>query len=229
MVWPIVAAAAPAVIGAAADVVGGYLSGERAEKASKKAYKRALEFAQNGIQWKVADANAAGINPYYALGAPTASYTDSGIGASGGIGEGLSNAGQSISRAALAMSPAPDKVAAAMAPLALERAGLENDYLRAKIAAEMRLISQPGSPMGVNALPPGASRSSQFGNIPTRDIAQGQKAEDWAGDFLGSIIASVGALEDFGRANAYGPGPSWMRSGSYTRRSPYRSSGGGGW
>lgn len=33
------------------------------------------EFAQNGIQWRVADAKKAGIHPLYALGANTATYT----------------------------------------------------------------------------------------------------------------------------------------------------------
>lgn len=150
---PSMFAGLPTQIGTALDFAGSWLSNERAKDASKKAYKRAKEFAQSGIQWRVADANAAGINPYFALGAPTATYSDMVGGGGSPLGETLSNMGQNISRAALANSPAPDKMAAALQPLALERAGLENDYLRAKIASEQRLMSQAGSYAG---LPGGA-------------------------------------------------------------------------
>lgn len=54
------------------------------------------DFAQNSLQWKVADARKAGINPYYALGASGMSYqpvADYGS----DFGQAIANAGQSIS------------------------------------------------------------------------------------------------------------------------------------
>lgn len=69
------------------------------------------EFARSGIQWRVEDARAAGINPIYALGAGGASFTPvtsaftpvTGKADSySAMGATLSNMGQNISRAVLA-------------------------------------------------------------------------------------------------------------------------------
>lgn len=169
------------------NALGSWLNASASEKASKKAYKRAKEFAQSGIQWKVADANAAGINPYFALGAPTATYSDSSVGVDP-LGSALSAMGQDVSRAALVNQPAPTKVAAAMQGLELERAGLENDYLRAKIAAENRLLTQPGSPV----VSPGV-----IGNIPTSNVNRAQNLENWGGELTGDVGGLMGALGDW--------------------------------
>ena len=56
-----------AVLSGGLQAAGSYFSANAAKDASKKAYKRAKEFAQSGIQWKVADAEKAGINPYLRL------------------------------------------------------------------------------------------------------------------------------------------------------------------
>lgn len=189
---------AQAVASGGLQALGSYLSADAAKDASKKAYKRAKEFAQSGIQWKVADANAAGINPYFALGAPTATYSDSGVGVDP-VGEAVSAMGQNISRAALANAPAPDKMAAAMQPLILEKAGLENDYLRAKIASEMRLATQVGSPLGSNTIP--------IADVDMK-VAQpgyGQRQEDNYGDFGGSALGLLALIRDAAVTSGGGP------------------------
>ena len=55
----------------AAPIIGGLMSNESNEDAGNANAALQREFAQNGIRWKVADAEAAGIHPLYALGAQT--------------------------------------------------------------------------------------------------------------------------------------------------------------
>jgi len=79
------------------------------------------EYAQNRIQWTVADAKAAGINPLAALGNATQSYSNV-VGASD-AGAGTAALGQNLGRALSAMSSKED-----------EKDKLEMDLTRAKIA-----------------------------------------------------------------------------------------------
>lgn len=59
------------------------------------------DFAQQGIRWKVADAEQAGINPLFALGASTTSFSPVSVGSTvaSGLADSLSSAGQDIGRA----------------------------------------------------------------------------------------------------------------------------------
>lgn len=144
------------LISAGASLLGGLFSGNQSEKNAQlqmqnAAQDRALqkEFAQNSIQWKTADAKSAGISPYYALGAPTASYTPVSIGdgAESGIGKGLSAASQDLGRAAAAAMSKPDRdeVAKKSADLALENSSLQNELLKTQIA-KMRGQIGPAMP-----------------------------------------------------------------------------------
>lgn len=56
------------------------------QKANEENIKMQKEFAQNGIQWKVMDAQKAGIHPAVALGANTYQATPSSVGVSSGKG-----------------------------------------------------------------------------------------------------------------------------------------------
>lgn len=56
------------------------------QKANEENIKMQKEFAQNGIQWKVQDAEKAGIHPAVALGAQTYQATPSSVGVSSGKG-----------------------------------------------------------------------------------------------------------------------------------------------
>lgn len=125
-----VASMAP-LIGAGID----WLSGRQQSQENTAAQK---EFAQNGIRWRVEDAKAAGIHPLYALGAQTSSFSPV------SVGSNFAAAGQDISRSVDAARTAPERTDARIAALSLERAGLENDLLRAQIASTVTRLNQGG-------------------------------------------------------------------------------------
>ena len=124
--------AAAAMVGG--QILGGILGDKAKEDAAGKEYQRQKEFAQHGIRWKVADAQAAKIHPLYALGAQSHSYAPQMAGGSE-LGRAIQQSGQDIGRAAMAQQTQKQRQAAAapLAALTLERASLENDMLRAQI------------------------------------------------------------------------------------------------
>lgn len=121
------------------------------------------EFAQQGIQWRVADAKAAGIHPLYALGGGGASYSPSAVsvGADGpsGLGRDLADMGQGIGRAVGAASSKEDRAGeaftAAQRAQALERGSLENDHLRLQILAAQGALARAGTGPGIPTGPSG--------------------------------------------------------------------------
>lgn len=133
---PATIAALGAVGGAAID----FLSGQRA---ADKNYEAQKEFAQMGLRWKVDDAKAAGLHPLAALGASTTSFAPSYVG--GSVGRDLAEAGQDYSRAVTATSSAGERRAndAVLLRLGVERAELENELLKARIAKERGQIGPP--------------------------------------------------------------------------------------
>lgn len=89
-----------ALIGGGANILGGLLGQQSAQRVAQQNIQAQQQFAQHGIQWKVEDARAAGINPLAALGASTSSFSN--IAGSNDLGAGVSAAGQNVARAALA-------------------------------------------------------------------------------------------------------------------------------
>lgn len=86
-------------IGAIGSLIGGKQSSNNAQALANMNYEAQKEFAQNGIRWKVADAEAAGIHPLYALGASTNSYSPvSGYGGDNGISDAFSQLGNGFSQ-----------------------------------------------------------------------------------------------------------------------------------
>lgn len=87
-------------------------------------YNSQKEFLQNGIQWKVSDAQKAGIHPLYALGAQTTGFQPSFVASDysgyGQIGQNLSNAFQTYANKT-------------MTELQLKNQELQNEYLQAQI------------------------------------------------------------------------------------------------
>lgn len=123
-------------IGAAANLLGGWLSGNKNEEARNVEADRQREFAQSGIQWKVADAEKAGIHPLYALGANTVSYAPQSVGDSN-LGTGIAAAGQDISRAMQATQTKEGRETAytkTVQDMSIQKMGLENEMLAAQIA-----------------------------------------------------------------------------------------------
>lgn len=125
------------IIGAGSNLLGGILGNNSAQEAIDF-QKKAM---QNGIQWRVADAQKAGIHPLFALGAST-SMPSAVISP---MGEGVAAAGQDLSRAADALMDSKEKgsvFSKSLAALQLERGGLENELLRSQI----RRLNAPGTP-----------------------------------------------------------------------------------
>lgn len=96
-------------------------------------------FAKNALQWKVKDAEKAGVHPLYALGAPTMSFSpvSLGGGSAPSMAASLGSMGQDISRALAAGMPKEGKIEAftqAAQTLQLENMQLQNDKLRSDIA-----------------------------------------------------------------------------------------------
>lgn len=111
------------------------------------------EFAQSGVQWKVSDAEKAGIHPLYALGAQTQAFSPITMGASSeaatGTSRALSDMGQDVSRAIRATTSNEDRVYdTKMRALNLRKAELENNLLASKIATTTGAGIGPGLPTG---------------------------------------------------------------------------------
>lgn len=131
------------IISAGANLLGGILGQNKQDKIAKQNIQLQKDFAQQGIQWKVADAKAAGLHPLAALGAQTSSFAPVSVGDS--LTPSLSAAGQDISRAVNATRTSGQRIDAytkTVQDLTLQRMGLENQLLGSQIAK----INQTGAP-----------------------------------------------------------------------------------
>lgn len=183
-------------------LLGTFLGNQQRDQGKEREIELQREFAQNGLRWKVEDAQRAGVHPLAALGATGASYSPVGLG-DNDTASGLSGMGQDIGRAIDATRTQPERmgaVSAKMEALGLERAGLENELLRAQIMDITRPRTPPFPMAGSDYPMPGqpGSRSIEAGNM-TFEAPPGwspaQKVEDELGDpaqFLYSIPA-IGA------------------------------------
>lgn len=149
-----------AVLGAATSLAGGLLGNQAQNKANKQAEAHALrqealqrEFAQSGIQWKVADAEKAGVHPLFALGANTTSYQPTNVGGGAADFSFLGDAGQNIGRAIDATRSTPaSAMALQLGKIQLEGAQLDNDLKRAQLASAIALNNQTGPHPGLPGL-----------------------------------------------------------------------------
>ncbi|QXP44133.1 MAG: DNA pilot protein [Arizlama microvirus] len=136
-----------AALPAAASLVGGLISAKKAGDIQDSNVAQQNAFAQHGIQWKVADAKAAGINPLAALGAPTMSYSPQQVGGPD-VGTAISDMGQNLGRAVDASSTSEARSSSKVVEaLTLERAKLQNDLLRSQIT-QINRASNPPFPSG---------------------------------------------------------------------------------
>lgn len=127
------------ILGAIGGVAGSLISGLFGNAQAKKQAALQKQFAQNQIQWKVADAKAAGVHPLAALGVTPMHYSPVSAGVPD-VGPSLSSLGNAIHRTA---DPAERRAI----DLGLEKAALENEYLRAQINSIRALRPQgPGIP-----------------------------------------------------------------------------------
>lgn len=185
------------LISAVGDVAGGLISADASKKAAAMNIKYQKEFAQQGIRWRVADAQAAGIHPLAALGAQTHSFQPVAVG--NHMGDAIANAGQDIGRAVDAMRTPTEKADAvqkSIQALQLERAGLENQLLAAQIAK----IKQPASPPGMPSLNPNAyliPGQGQTAKTNSADLVKDDKMERTASHPT-ATHAEPGAITDIG-------------------------------
>lgn len=169
------------MIGSLASGLFGFLGANKSSDAQQQIANQNIamqeEFAKHGVQWKVEDAKAAGINPLAALGAPTTSFSPVSLGGDG-PGAGLQAMGQNLERAFKAASTDGMREEAdnsRLRKLQLEKASLENDVLRQELnSREMRssrLSGQVGPPVPV------ATTISEKAPVKADDIKQ--KAEEY--------------------------------------------------
>lgn len=192
------------IIGAVGNLVGGLIGKSSQEKALEQQNAIAQqnialqkEFAQNAIQWKAADAQAAGIHPYYAMGATTTSFNPVSVGHVGGnpLGEGLAAMGQDLGRA-VTKSQTPeqrqDVVGKQAAALSLERGTLENELLKTRIASERAKLTAdqvgPAFPTQNNYEIPGQASTNLIKPKPL-EVAPSNPAQP-SGE--GGAIADIG-------------------------------------
>ncbi len=145
---------------AIANLLGAHVSSKAEKKMAAKERDLQREFAQHGLSWKVADAEAAGVHPLYALGAATQGYKPLSVGTAGTMGRGIQQAGQSFQRGVDKMM---QRRLSDQQELQLEGQRLDNDYkLLRNIAANKDLNqttralsevdarwNQPGQAQGV--------------------------------------------------------------------------------
>lgn len=148
-------------IGQAVGSVIGDILGFSANKSSaKKEYQRQKEFAQNQIQWRVKDAQAAGIHPLFALGSQGIGYSPS------AMVSDFSNMGQDIGRALYQTATARERRSAEHAQMV--RMQYEDDITRRKNELELENMR-----LNNGLLASELARSAQVGPAPQDPAAPG--------------------------------------------------------
>lgn len=151
------------LIGAGANLLGGLFNRQSSQDIAAQNIANQRLFAQNAIQWRVADARAAGINPLAALGAQTSSFSN--VVGDTGLGNSIGAAGQDIGRAVNAMSPDAAKMKQLemrLAELKVQNAEqdiVHNQLLNSKLARD---LASPGSGPGVTVRGVPLPRPSPF-------------------------------------------------------------------
>jgi len=185
------------LLGIGGSVLNQYLGG----KAAKKEYARQKTFAQNSLQWRVADATKAGIHPLYAVNANLPTYAPS-IASGGDFGASFANMGANLDdMVGKRQTTASKSVSRSMEVLSLENASLQNDYLRAQI----RNLDRAGLPPAVGAdeegiklVPPQRTTSLSIG-LPYKTnpaFVDAQTIEDRYGD--AELVSMLTALVNAG-------------------------------
>jgi len=165
----------------------------RQEAGKDRALQKTL--AQEGVRWRVADAKAAGLHPLYAMGASIAQGSPAAVGVSPSVPQG-----QNVARAYRATSTSPQRRNSILEALAVERAGLENDLLRAKITLATQ--TGPAFPSQTPGLIPGQGDANDLiTNVPQQRVVSDP----------GHTSQEPGAISDTGFAKTptgYAPIPS---------------------
>lgn len=201
------------IFGALGTLVGGLFSGSQAKKAAERQAQLQREFAQNSVQWRVADAKKAGVGTLAALGMQPISYSPVTVG-----GPDWSDIGQNIGRAADAAVDVPDRqMNKAASTLQLENMQLQNDAIRLQLLGSARALrTQAGTPPPVpDALDREISRQDIRGKatdyLRERDplpmgpvrlqqssrYAPAQKVEDEYADVVSNVYGVAKFIRDY--------------------------------
>lgn len=198
------------LISAGTSIFGGLLGKSSQDAANETARANAQmnvdmqkQFAQNGIQWRVADAKAAGIHPIYALGSGGASFSPVSItqDSSNPMGKAIADAGQDFSRAINATRDAPGRSKAILetqAALQTQNMQLQNELL----ASQVRKANMVGPPMPTNTRW-GIDGQAQSGASP---LVQDQPMKRTVWDPEGGPSNEPGSIRDVGYSNTVGQG-----------------------
>lgn len=161
-------------LSAIANLAGAFLGAKSDENAkdanvAMSAADREMqrEFAQQGVRWRVADAQAAGIHPLYALGANTPSASPSAIAVQGSDSwqRGLHDMGNSIDRAIESKQTERERLGNRLLLAQIEGQEIENSFKASQIA----LRSGP-------QMPPAFPASGQVKMLPD------EVTSSWRGD-----------------------------------------------
>lgn len=170
------------------------------------------EFAQQGIRWKVQDAQAAGLHPLAALGAQVSSFSPISVGSSAAdirpASSSMPDMGQNITRAINATRTGTERVdayTAQLQALQLERGALENTLLKSQILRNTQPTNPPfpsisDTPTNFVPLPrPGPPRTMSGDAISDDKIEQKPSS-----DFPVKTLRMYGMPVEM---------PSWLSSG----------------
>lgn len=178
------------IFGAIGSLVGGLFGNQSAKKREQQAQRWQENVMKKQIQWKVADAKAAGIHPIAALGHSMVSPSPTMIGR-----ESYSDIGQNVGRALDATMTSGQKIddyTRTAQALSLEKMQLENEVIRTQLAnSAVRTVNQAGNAplfVGANTVVPEKKRDGivmrENLEIPLPQTAPAQDMEDEFGDLV---------------------------------------------
>lgn len=198
-------------IGAISSLASGIMQDSSNDAQSQQDYERQKEFAQNQIQWRVADAKKAGINPLVAIGGSSASYSPTFT--SGGLADSIASAGSSIQQGFSQYAQQE------LMRQQLERGALENDLLRkenqqsgirsAKMAEDLvsSINGLQGQVLGMNIsrdkLRDNALEGMQDGYLKIIAALMDDAPSGKKSDFLRSIAGSAPVYIDKGSDTSF--------------------------
>lgn len=178
--------AIPQLISAGLNMVGGSFSDFDNQVQRERQMLLQKEFAQKGLQWRVADAEKAGIHPLAALGFNASGYQP--VASEGpNSGELMMDLGQNLAGAMSRSSTQQDKEMAALQIMSMKQdvTGKELDnQIRAKTLQDLN-TDKPSFPGGENFMP-GQGNSGKVKVVPSQRTASatGRPAQEagWTPD-----------------------------------------------
>lgn len=183
-------------LGVGASILGNVLGHNADKSASRNAAAQAaldrqfqMDMAKNQIQWRAADAKAAGIHPLYALGPTGMSYSPPAV-VGGPGGDSFRNMGQDLSRALMSglsrreqrvemrrlqyeaqMEEAQRAVQRERESILFDQQTRRNELQIQAMASQLANLNQPGTAPAIDS-PPGSVNT-----LPLRRTAAGLNSE----------------------------------------------------